>query len=49
VSEAKEIGLGKIMGGLRAAITGSHASPSMFEVMDVLGKEEVLNRIKAVA
>ncbi len=40
--------LGAVMAPLRAAITGSHASPSMFEVMEQLGKEEVLARIKDV-
>lgn len=45
LSESQEIGLGKIMGGIRAAITGSHASPSMFEAMEILGKEESLKRL----
>ena len=38
--------LGKLMAPVRAAITGSHASPSMFEVMEVLGKEETLHRLE---
>ncbi len=47
-SEKSAIGLGKIMAPIRAAITGSHAAPSMFEVMEVLGKDEVSTRLKAV-
>ncbi len=39
--------LGKVMGPIRSAITGSHASPSMFEVMRIMGKEEVLSRLKS--
>ena len=39
--------LGKLMSPVRLAITGSNASPSMFEVMELLGKEESLGRIKA--
>ena len=30
---------------LRAAITGSTTSPGLFEVLEVLGREEVLRRI----
>ena len=30
---------------LRAALTGSLASPGIFEVMEVLGREETLGRI----
>ena len=40
--------LGNIMSPLRVAITGATASPSMFEVMEILGKEEVLKRLKNV-
>ncbi|TAE82817.1 MAG: glutamate--tRNA ligase [Alphaproteobacteria bacterium] len=38
--------LGGVMNPIRAAITGSHASPSMFGVMELLGKNESLQRIK---
>ncbi|MDJ0607481.1 MAG: glutamate--tRNA ligase [Kiloniellales bacterium] len=44
-AEARAIKLGKIAQPLRAALTGSHASPGLFEVMVVLGREESLNRI----
>ncbi|MCE3233801.1 MAG: gltX [Rickettsiaceae bacterium] len=47
VSEKSGIGLGNIMAPLRAAITGSHVSPSMFEAMEILGKEETQKRLKA--
>lgn len=40
--------LGAVMSPLRAAITGKTISPSMFEVMDVLGKEESIGRIRDV-
>jgi len=46
--EKHSIKLGQVMAPLRAAITGSHASPSMFEVMALLGRDEVLARIKDV-
>jgi glutamyl-tRNA synthetase len=46
----KEIKLGKIAQPLRVALTGKSASPGLFEVMEVLGKEKVVARIqKAVA
>lgn len=38
--------LGKLMSPIRVAITGTTASPSMFEVMEVLGKEESINRLR---
>ena len=48
ISDEKEIKLGKLMAPLRAAITGSHMSPSMFEAMEILGKDETVKRLKAV-
>ncbi len=49
--EAERTGLklGKIAQPLRAALTGSTASPGLFEVMVVLGREEVLLRLKDAA
>ena len=37
--------LGAVAQPLRAALTGSLASPGIFEVMEVLGREESLARI----
>lgn len=39
--------LGKVMMPLRAALTGSDKSPSLFEAAEILGKEETLSRIQA--
>ena len=47
-SEAKDVKLGKLMAPIRAAITGSHVSPSMFEVMEVLGKDETMLRLNKI-
>jgi len=47
-AEAHALGLGKIAQPLRAALSGSNASPGIFEVMEVLGKEETIARIRAV-
>jgi glutamyl-tRNA synthetase len=44
--EEKQIKLGKIAQPLRVALTGKTASPGLFEVMEVLGKEKVLKRLK---
>ncbi len=46
-AEAKEVKLGKVAQPLRAAITGSTVSPPLFEVMDILGRDESLARIAA--
>lgn len=45
---AEETGrkLGKVAQPLRAAITGKSASPGIFEVLEVLGREESLARIR---
>lgn len=40
-----EIGLGKIAQPLRAALTGRSASPGIFDVLHVLGRDEALGRI----
>ncbi len=47
-SEAEENGikLGDLAQPLRVAITGRSVSPSVFEVMEVLGKDEILKRLK---
>lgn len=44
--EKEEIGFGKIAQPLRAALTGSNVSPGIAEVIEWLGKEESLIRIK---
>jgi glutamyl-tRNA synthetase len=44
-AEAEDCKLGQIAQPLRAALTGSHASPGIFEVMEVLGRRESLGRI----
>ncbi len=39
--------LGDLGPALRAALTGTLQSPALFEVMEVLGRDEVKNRLKA--
>lgn len=46
--EKENVKLGAVMGVIRAAIIGSHMSPSMFKVLEVLGKDETLARLKRV-
>ena len=41
--------LGKVAQPLRAALTGSTASPGLFEVMAVLGRDQVLQRLAKLA
>jgi glutamyl-tRNA synthetase len=43
--EANRINLKKVAQPLRVALTGKTASPGIFEVMEVLGKEVVLERL----
>ncbi|MCK5042111.1 MAG: glutamate--tRNA ligase [Sphingomonadales bacterium] len=46
---SKELKLGKVAQPMRAALTGSNVSPSVFDIMDVLGREKSLARIKQVS
>lgn len=48
LSEQKNLKLGKVAMPLRAAITGTTNSPSIFHVAEILGKEETLERLKDV-
>src|SRR5690606_38605567 len=44
-AESSGLKLGKIAQPLRAALTGRSTSPGVFDVLDVLGREESLARI----
>ena len=44
-AEGKGLKLGKVAQPLRAALTGRTASPGIFEVLVILGREESLARI----
>ncbi len=41
----KELGMGQLLPILRLVVTGKGAGPSMFEICEILGKEEVLSRM----
>jgi glutamyl-tRNA synthetase len=45
----EELGLsaGQVFGILRTAVTGQKVSPPLFESMEIIGKEEVVNRLKS--
>lgn len=43
----RDLKLGKVAQPLRAALTGSHMSPGIYDVLLVLGREESLKRITA--
>ncbi|MEQ9557150.1 MAG: glutamate--tRNA ligase, partial [Rhodospirillales bacterium] len=43
--EAGGLKLGAVAQPVRAALTGSTVSPSVFEIMDVLGREETMGRL----
>ena len=45
-AEATGRKLGKVAQPLRAALTGRTTSPGIFDVLDVLGREESLARIR---
>lgn len=45
LAEAMEVGAGKLIHPLRLAVTGSGASPGIFEVLVLLGRDRALERI----
>jgi glutamyl-tRNA synthetase len=45
-AEAAGLGFGKLAQPLRAALTGRAVSPGLFELMRILGREEVLGRLE---
>ncbi|MBP9692889.1 MAG: glutamate--tRNA ligase, partial [Alphaproteobacteria bacterium] len=48
IAEEKDLKLGKVAQPLRAALTGSTVSPSVFDILHVLGKDQSLERIRTV-
>ena len=44
-AEELNIGKGKLIHPLRLAVSGMSTGPGMFDLLDVLGKDEVLRRI----
>lgn len=46
IAESEGVKLGKVMMPLRAGLTGSTSSPSLFHAIEILGRDEVLNRLK---
>ncbi len=46
-ADRRQIGLGKLAGPLRAALTGRTISPGIFDVLWLLGRDESLQRINA--
>ena len=49
LAEARGIKLGKLAGALRAALAGRPVSPSVFDMMLVLGRDETLLRLADAA
>ena len=44
--EQSGLNAGQVFGILRVAVTGQKISPPLFESMEVIGKEKVLERLK---
>jgi glutamyl-tRNA synthetase len=45
IAEARGLGLGKVAQPARVALTGGTASPGMYDVVQILGREETLKRL----
>ena len=48
IAEEKSVSAAKIIHPLRMALTGKTASPGIFEIISILGKEKVIRRIEKV-
>ena len=48
VADDAGLKLGKVAQPLRAALSGSDTSPGVFEVLEILGREESLARLEDV-
>ncbi|APD06794.1 glutamate--tRNA(Gln) ligase [Flavobacteriaceae bacterium UJ101] len=46
--KSKEIGFGKVMQPLRLALVGDMKGPDLFEIMNILGKDETIKRIENI-
>jgi len=44
--EELELSAGQVFGILRVAVTGQTVSPPLFESMEIVGKEKVIERVK---
>ena len=49
VAEARDLSMGKLAGPLRAALAGRTVTPSVFDMMLVLGREETIARLSDAA
>jgi glutamyl-tRNA synthetase len=49
LAESLELKPGKAFQPIRAALTGTNVSPSLFESIELLGREKTLERIRAAA
>lgn len=49
LADQEELKLGKVAQPLRAALTGTNVSPGIFDVLEILGKEEATGRIRDAA
>jgi glutamyl-tRNA synthetase len=45
-AEERSVGAGKVIHPIRLALTGTTASPSLFDMMEVLGQDSCLRRLK---
>ncbi|MFH0866578.1 MAG: glutamate--tRNA ligase [Bacteroidota bacterium] len=42
----KQLGMGQVMNALRICLVGASSGPDLFSIIEMLGKEETINRIK---
>ena len=45
-AELNECGLGKIIMPIRMAVCGTHNGPSIFEILELLGRDKTIHRIE---
>jgi glutamyl-tRNA synthetase len=49
IAEALGVGLGKVAQPIRVALTGAAASPSIYDCLALVGRDEAVSRLRACA
>ena len=44
--EKNELGMGAVLNALRLCLVGAAKGPHLFDIIELIGKDETLNRIK---
>jgi glutamyl-tRNA synthetase len=46
ILEKNQVKIGKVLQALRLAVTGAGAGPDLMQIIEIIGKEDAINRIE---